>query len=154
MIWYAKPYLLECQKRICRMFQMTILTRLKNSLIFAALVSSPRNLFSNWIHQARWFTNESIILHFMEDLRTPNDVMMLRKVFSSLLATTRLRLPEFEVWWCCLFCCMFLMTLYSLQSKKMTRKKGLKMFLVFWVKTVHNRIPVLTEFWIENEERS
>jgi hypothetical protein len=36
----------------------------------------------------------------------------------------------------------------------MTRKKGLRKFLVFWVRTVHNRIPVLTEFWIEIEERS
>jgi hypothetical protein len=81
----------------------------------------------------------------MEDLPTPNDVMMSRKVFSSLLATTRLQLPEFEVW-NTLFGCMFLVTLYSFQSKKMTRKKGLKTFLVFWVRTVHNTIPVLTEF--------
>jgi hypothetical protein len=49
---------------------------------------------------------------------------------------------------------MFLVTLYSLQLKKMTDKKGLKTFLVFWVRTVHKRIPVLTEFGIEIEERS
>jgi len=54
-------------------------------LIFATLVSSPRNLFSNSIHQGRWFANQSTILYFMEDLSTPNNVMMSTKVFSSFL---------------------------------------------------------------------